>query len=264
MSRQPCEAEVAREARRVFRKLLAPGARVVESAGGFGVFVSARARRPAFVLDGGLMRAFLARDWLRPRGTSPESWRLSEAGEGWYLREQAAHEPFAAQHQARAEKLIETATGSRRVTVNEGESPLGWLRRRRRIDAAQFDAGERLRRDYTLAQLTPRMGVDFTAPIVLGRQGMKTQTTLSDTVIAAKQRFRAAMEAVGPGLSDILFDVCCHLSGLEEIERHKNWPRRSAKVVLDIALDRLALHYGLTMTARGRGRLRAWQAEAAE
>ena len=69
-------------------------------------------------------------------------------------------------------------------------------------------------------------------------------------MLDAKWRFRAAMAAVGPGLADVLFDVCCHLSGLEEIEQARDWPRRSAKVVLDIALDRLAAHYGLRLTAR--------------
>ncbi len=264
MSRQLGEAEIAREARRIFRKLFAPGAYVAEHEEGFALFVSARARRHAFEIEADTMRVFVTRDWLRPCGTAPERWRLSEAGEGWYLRAQALSEPFAVQHQARAEKLIETAAGKQLVTVNEGESPLSWLRRRRRIDSAQYDAGERLRRDYTLAQLTPRMGVDFTAPIVLGRRGMKTAVTLNETVLAAKQRFRAAMEAAGPGLAGIVFDVCCHLSGLEEIERNKNWPRRSARVVLGIALDRLALHYGLTMRAPERARLRSWQADAAE
>jgi hypothetical protein len=30
------------------------------------------------------------------------------------------------------------------------------------------------------------------------------------------------MRAVGPGLSDLLFDVCCHLRGLEEAEEAKS------------------------------------------
>ena len=258
----PSEMQVAREARRIFRKLFAPGAHIgAHPQTGFALFVGEGARAGRYALDAAMLREFLARDWLRPRGTVPESWRLSAAGEGWYLRAQAQSEPFAAQHQARAEKLIETAQGARRVTINEGESPLGWLRRRRLIDQAQFEAGERLRRDFTLAQLSPRLGVDFTAPIVLGRRGAKSETSLSDTVLAAKQRFRAALIAVGPGLADLLFDVCCHLIGLGEVEQAKDWPRRSAKVVLDIALDRLALHYGLTITATARARTRSWQAE---
>ncbi len=102
---------------------------------------------------------------------------------------------------------------------------------------------------------------DLTQPFIPGRGGKRAEKTLSDTVIAAKQRFNAAMKAAGPGLSDLLFDVCCHLRGLEEAEKAKSWPQRSARVVLAIALERLAAHYGLRVT--GRGRLRSWTMEGA-
>jgi len=253
--------EVEREGRRVLRKLMASGAFLAPDGDGFALMTSARARRRTLSVEAHLVCEFLRRDWLRPRGSTPETYRLSDAGEGWYLRAVAENEPFAAQHQLRREASIETAEGRRRVTVNAGESPLDWLRQRRRIDAAQFEAGERLRRDFTIAQLTPRLGVDLSSPMVLGRRGLKTGAPLSDSVLAAKARFRAAMAAMGPGLSDLLFDVCCHLIGLEDVERAHEWPRRSAKVVLDIALNRLALHYGLRMRARAHARTRSWRAE---
>ena len=51
------------------------------------------------------------------------------------------------------------------------------------------------------------------------------------------------MEALGPGLSDIVFRVCCFLEGLETAEKRLGWSARSGKVVLKIALERLAAHY---------------------
>jgi len=69
------------------------------------------------------------------------------------------------------------------------------------------------------------------------------------------------MKAAGPTLSDLLFDVCCHLMGLEDAESGFGWPRRTGKIVLVIALDRLAAHYGLTVTGPARAPMRSWQAE---
>jgi hypothetical protein len=68
---------------------------------------------------------------------------------------------------------------------------------------------------------------------------------------------------VGPGLSDLLFDVCCALKGLETAEKDKGWPRRSGKVVLALALDRLAAHYGIR-GASTRAPIRSWSAEIVE
>jgi hypothetical protein len=205
---------------------------------------------------------FLARDWIAAIGTTPESYRLSEVGAAWLKRSAADGDPYAAQHQMRTRRVIVDAEGiEREVVANEAESPLERLHARKLIDAAQFAAGERLRRDYTLAQLSPRLGVDFSAPVISGGRGQKRETLIADTVLAAKQRFARAMEAVGPGLNDVLFDVCCALMGLEESERAFGWPSRAGKAVLTIALDRLALHYGLVVTAPMHARMRSWKME---
>lgn len=152
---------------------------------------------------------------------------------------------------------------------NPAESPLAWLARRNGrdgrplVDAAQLAAGERLRADFTRAQLTPRVTSRWEPAPGGGPGGPEA---FSDMVLAAKARLAKALSAVGPELSGVLLDVCCFLKGLEAVEAERRWPARTAKVVLGLALDRLAAHYGLATAARGRAHapMRAWSAPEAE
>ena len=151
----------------------------------------------------------------------------------------------------------------RAVAVDLSESPLAWLARRKGRDGqglispAQLAAGERLRADFTRAGLTPRVTTDWSG----GGRGSAGAEGWTDVMIAAKRRMQAALRAVGPELSGTLLDVCCFLKGLEAVEQERGWPARTGRVVLCLALDRLAAHYGLGDAARGRERaaMRAWR-----
>ncbi len=255
------EGEIAREGRRVLRKLLVPGAYLTRNGADEYRLVSRaeiEASRTAPVAAA-TVEAFARRNWIKRAGAQG-SFVIAEAGRGWLARALAEGEPFAAQHRILRTRVVRDAQGiERSVVVDDGESPLTRLRHRKLIDGTQFDAGEKLRRDFTLARLMPRLGVDYEAPVVLGTRGQKRDEQFSDLVLAAKQRFTAAMKAAGPVLGDLLFDVCCHWRGLEDAERAYGWPGRAGRVVLAIALDRLAEHYG--MRAAGRARMRAWAME---
>jgi hypothetical protein len=133
----------------------------------------------------------------------------------------------------------------RSVTVNLAESPLGWLRARGKVDARQFEAGERLRSDYETAQLGPRVTMRWDAAPGGGRQGPADHLDPTTAQIAAKRRFDDAIAAAGPGLSDILWRVVCAHEGLPAAERALGWPARAGKLVLGLALDRVANHYRL-------------------
>ena len=178
---------------------------------------------------------------------------------------------FRARHLALAERQIESGFGRTRVTVDEGESPLVWMARRRGrdgralIEPHQLQAGERLRIDFTQAHLMPRTTASWSSPISSGRRGGERAAAATDTMVAARQRVHGALDSVGPEFAGLLLDICCFLKGLAGIERERAWPARSGKVVLQLALDRLARPYGYAAQARGprRAHVRTWLAEDA-
>lgn len=175
---------------------------------------------------------------------------------------------FRAQHLDLSTRDLMTENGLSQVIVNDSESPLAWLARRKgrdgrsMIDQDQFIAGERLRADFTRGHLSPRVTSSW-SDIGRARGSGAGAGEMTDLVVASRQRVRLALEACGPEFAGILLDVCCFLYGLEDIERARGWPARSAKVVLQLALDRLARHYGLQNKARGddNARIRTWLAD---
>jgi hypothetical protein len=178
---------------------------------------------------------------------------------------------FRGRHLALAQRQIATETGRATVTVDEAESPLAWLARRRGrngralIEPHQFQAGERLRSDFTCANLMPRTTANWASPVASDRRGGQRAAHFSETMIAARQRVHLALDTSGPEFAGLLLDVCCFLNRLEDVERERGWPARSGKVVLRLALERLARHYGYAGEARGRARrpVRTWLAEDA-
>lgn len=153
------------------------------------------------------------------------------------------------------------------VTIDEAESPLGWLARRKGrdgralIEPVQWLAGERLRAEFTRAQLMPRITSNWSAAVADGARD-SGPAAFTDAVVGARQRVRRALDAVGPEFSGLLIDVCCFLKGLTDVESERGWPARSGKVVLQLGLDRLARHYGLDVEVRGKlsGEVRTWLA----
>ncbi|MFA7415366.1 MAG: DUF6456 domain-containing protein [Rhizobium sp.] len=157
---------------------------------------------------------------------------------------------FGDQHR---ETVIETLAeeGARRVVRrNVAESPLTNLARLKGkdgqpfLDAGAIEAGERLAADFMRAGLQPRITSSWEPRLsgrVRGRAGGAAE--LSDSALGARERVRAAVEAMGPELSGVALDVCCFMKGLEIVERERQWPARSAKLMLRAALMALARHY---------------------
>ncbi len=178
---------------------------------------------------------------------------------------------FRAQHLSLAEiprALSDSGTGA---VFDEAESPLLWLARRKGADGRaliephQLQAGERLRSDFTFAQMMPRTTSNWHSPVAGRNRDGQSAGHMTERAIDARRRTRLALDNVGPEFAGLLLDVCCFLKRLEDVERERKWPARSAKVVLQLALERLARHYGYEMQAQGKARapVRIWLADDA-
>ena len=130
----------------------------------------------------------------------------------------------------------------RSVSVNVAESPIAWLHSRGHLDERLFDAGERLRADYERAQLAPSITMRWN-PVRIKGSGGDAGLTPSERQIAARERFDGALAQAGSGLTDILWRVVCAGESLPNAEKALGWPTRSGKLVLKLALERVADFY---------------------
>lgn len=136
----------------------------------------------------------------------------------------------------------DTARSRRTVTVNLAESPLAWLHARGHLSDRLFAAGECLRADYERARLAANVTMRWD-PVRIKVPGGSPGLSPTERQLAAKQRFDGAIALAGSGLADVLWRVVCGCESLPDAERALSWPARSGKVVLKIALERVAEFY---------------------
>ena len=259
------ERQFEQEARRILRRFVEPESYLTQlSPAEFGLFQPrSRSRKPVLRLDASIWDQFQKHDFLcRREDQNSVSWTLSEAGRAYWRRATKASDPFQAQHQVRVQRRIPYEGKLIDVEYNEAETSLSWLSKRKGANGKplltdeQVDAGERLRRDFTIANMNPRTTADWSFVFSGNTPGQRPRdpAEMSDMALAARERLAKAFKAVGEGLVNVLVEACCNQRGLEEIERSFGWPQRSAKVVLQIALDQLARHYGIGALTMEKGR----------
>ena len=267
------------QADRLLRQLAGDGAFATPAAAGGRFELDVFARRNgvslrvagAMLAEAGELASAGAAIWTEGRTSGRRTLALTPEGHARARRLLAenAQEEFLAQHLELANADVVTGGLEKRVRIDETESPLAWLANRRDasgrklIGEAEFQAGERLRIDLTRAQNLPRITANWTAEVASGARGAGSMN-VTEQMIAARQRVERALDAAGPEFSGLLIDVCGFLKGLELVESERGWPRRSAKLVLEMALKALARHYGYRETIAGRASaagLRHWGAD---
>lgn len=242
---------------RLLRHLSEPGAYAIGSPLGCGRIALYRQAANGTTLGGGYVPAAEA-DALVTAGFA--AWLTEEGRQRLRLVDTATSKP-------RATTTVLVDGQVQEVVLDERESPLLWLHRRPgkdgapQISAAEFAAGERFRADLTLAQMLPRITVNWDAGLAAGTHAPgRSPAEASDSSLAARQRVRLACKRLGPELSGLAIDVCGFLKGLDQVERERKWPARSAKVVLRLALSALVEHYGLGERPGQPASLALWRA----
>ncbi len=138
---------------------------------------------------------------------------------------------------------------TRRVRYNLNESPVTLMARRKDksgqpfLSAELVDAAERLREDFELAHMGPKVAQNWDRFLTGGAQAHTGDSGVGDGPTGARNRVSEALRDLGPGLGDVVLRVCCFLEGLEAAEKRMGWSARSGKIVLRIALQRLKQHY---------------------
>ena len=268
------EATITKEGKRILRRLAEPGAVLaiapdMEKAVVLREFPDGRTARTG-VVERVVAQAFALKDWITCRKPGRvASYELTSVGRAALKRmldeEEAgrmgmaeAATPFADQHRVWGERQVVGEDGPRRVRYNLAESPVAVLGRRRDKDGKVFlesdlvDAAERLREDFELAQMGPRVAQNWERFLTGGdKGGFRMDNGGAEGPRAARDRVAAALRDLGPGLGDVALRVCCFLEGIEAAERRMGWAARSGKIVLRIALQRLRRHYDETYGRSG-------------
>lgn len=273
------DPRIEREARRILRRLCEKGAFLavapeMERAVVLREVVPGRQNRIA-VVDRDVAHAFALQEWIAcEKAGKIACYVITAVGRAALKRLLSvertarapksgfaeAQSPFQEQHRFFAERVVNDGTGERKLRFNLAESPLSVLGRKRDKGGAAYlgadliEAGERLREDFELAQMGPRIAQNWERFLTAGGRGDLSQGRgPGEGPSKARNRVTQALEALGPGLSDIVFRVCCFLEGLETAEKRLGWSARSGKVVLKIGLERLASHYQIPAGTRRAG-----------
>ena len=263
------ESEVEKEARRILRRLCEAHTFLLVSpemdkSAVFKEAIPGRRTRIA-VVDREVAQVFALKDWIAGKHSGRVGiYRITSAGKSALKRllaeDRKRREPaspysdsttaFQEQHKEMGERYVSEPSGARRIRCNLAESPLTTLARKKAPDGTPYlgsdhlNAGERLREDFEIAQMGPRVAQNwenFLTTSVSG--GRHPDSGGSDSALRARDRVSAALKELGPGLADIAFRCCCFLEGLETAEKRLGWSARAGKVVLRIALQRLVEHY---------------------
>jgi hypothetical protein len=142
------------------------------------------------------------------------------------------------------------------MVINMNESPLVRLALtngaggKPYLEPHHVEMGERVRRWVERGALTSKMTTNLREFRGSGKSPASA-ADLSDMAIDARRAVASIYRDLPADCAGVVIDVCGFLKGLQQVEAERGWPKRSAKLVLRIGLDRLAEVHGVSSRAVG-------------
>ncbi|MGP1274447.1 MAG: DUF6456 domain-containing protein [Caulobacterales bacterium] len=239
-------------------RLARKGRRIAPLPGGrgYGVYSGTdRRRRPLALLTPAELQAAISGGLVETAGQG--GWELTDAGHARLKREETIrHESdgeggFASQHRTLADRAVMQADGRIALArANIDASPLARYAVAREgrpalLERVHVTAGERLRADYDASAMRSRVTSHWSG---MPRSASRTPVDATDAPIRAldaRNRVMDALAAAGPGLDRLLVNMLIRETGMERAVRDLDWPDKAGQTALQLALERLAIHYGL-------------------
>jgi len=101
-------------------------------------------------------------------------------------------------------------------------------------------------------QMVQRTTMSYDPSRIGGKKsGSSAMSDLAQSGVDAKKQLAQLLDKLPQDCAGVVMDVCGFQKGLQLIEIERQWPRRSAKLILRIGLEQLAVHLGLSSVATG-------------
>ena len=134
----------------------------------------------------------------------------------------------------------------RRLSKERGPNNMPFL------SAAEVQAGELFQRDHSRCY----GGSKITQSVGSVRVDQSRLNSTEQDMIRRLDNgraYQAAVDALGPSLDQAAYVICGEGKSLDQLEREQSWSRGSGRMILKLALQRLALHYGTIPGDRANG-----------
>ncbi|MCF6325803.1 MAG: DUF6456 domain-containing protein [Devosiaceae bacterium] len=174
----------------------------------------------------------------------------SDAAAAWLRRQLSGGTGFGEQHR----QIEKTGDG---LCLNLRESALRILATKTKGKPAfllphHLATANRVHALIMRTQMIQRTTMSYDPGRVGGKKsGSSVTFDLADSAVDAKKQLAQLLDKLPLDCAGVIMDVCGFQKGLQLIETERQWPRRSAKLILRIGLEQLAEQFGLSNVATG-------------